>query len=159
MSKDKWMNVLRILIGKYSLFCGIHTTNPGAIWNIFLGIISVAILIGSFSALAYNTLNQKESDKFTVDGKEYEWDTLYDDFETTEVQGFEGVPLPTILDNAGVSNPSSHDYKIVGADGYFKTVEWKDMETGILTFDGKKVVFETKAKAYWVRDIIDIQVV
>jgi hypothetical protein len=128
-------------------------------WNIMLGAIALIILIGSFSALAINTLNQKDSDKFTINGKEYEWDTLYDDFDTVVVQEYEGVPLTLLIDDAGVEDPSSHDYKIIGADGYFKTVDWGDVETGILTLDEKKVVFETKAKAYWVRDVVEIEVV
>ena len=40
-------------------------------WNLLLGTLSLIILVGSFSALAYNTLNQKESEMFTIDGKEY----------------------------------------------------------------------------------------
>jgi hypothetical protein len=128
-------------------------------WNLLLGILSFIILIGSFSALAYNTLNQKESEKFTISEKEYEWETLFDEFETKEVQGYEGVPMITLIIDAGIEEPSSHDYKIIGADGYFKTVTWRDMESGILTLEEKKVVFETKAKAYWIRDVIEIEVV
>jgi hypothetical protein len=55
--------------------------------------------------------------------------------------------------------PENHDFKIIGADGYFKTVGWKDMESGILDVEEKKVVFESKAKAYWVRDVVEIEVV
>ena len=128
-------------------------------WNLLLGALSLIILVGSFSAFAYNTLNQKESDKFMVNGKEYEYEILYEDFQTLEVQGIEGVSLSVLINDAGIENPPSHDYKIIGADGYFKTVTWRDMETGILTLDEKKVVFETKAKAYWIRDVIEIEVV
>jgi hypothetical protein len=128
-------------------------------WNLFLGILSLMIIIGSFSALAYNTMNQKESEKFTLNGKEFDYENLYDDREIIEVQGFEGVPLTLLISEAGVDDPSAHEYKISGADGYFKTVSWRDMETGILTLDEKKVVFETKAKAYWVRDVVEIEVV
>ena len=128
-------------------------------WNLLLGTLSLIILVGSFSALAYNTLNQKESEMFTIDGKEYDWNTFEDDFETVEVEGHEGVPLTALILDAGVEDHSTRDYKITGADGYFKTVEWKDMETGIRSFDEKKVVFESKAKAYWVRDVVEIEVV
>lgn len=128
-------------------------------WNIFLGILSLIILVGSFSALAYNTLNQKESEKIRIGEKDYDWDTLYEDFGTEEVQGHEGVPLVAVIIDAGIEEPSSRDYKIIGADGYFKTVTWKDMETGILSIEEKKVIFESKAKAYWVRDVIEIEVV
>lgn len=128
-------------------------------WNLLLGALAVIILIGSFSALAYNSLNQKDSEKLTINGKEYDWDTIYEDFDTVELQDREGVPLIVLIEDAGVEDPSSHDYKIIGADGYFKTVTWRDMETGILTYEEKMVVFETKAKAYWVRDVVEIEVV
>jgi hypothetical protein len=127
-------------------------------WNLLLGIIATIILIGSFSALAYNTLSEKESDMFTLNGKEYGWNEL-GEMDTIEVQGFEGVPLVFLIEDAGVDDPSSHDYRLIGADGYFKTVTWRDVETGILTLDEKKVVFETKAKAYWVRDVVEIEVI
>ena len=127
-------------------------------WNLLLGIIATIILIGSFSALAYNTLSEKESDMFTLNGKEYDWNEL-GEMDTIEVQGFEGIPLVVLIEDAGVDDASSHDYKIIGADGYFKTVTWRDVETGILTLDEKKVVFETKAKAYWVRDVVEIEVI
>ncbi|MGA1819912.1 MAG: hypothetical protein ACMUHU_02765 [Thermoplasmatota archaeon] len=130
-------------------------------WNVLLGVLAVAVLIGSFSALAITTLNKHDSESFTVNGKTYEWETLENDFDTIEVQGYEGVPLATILEDAGVVDPEDHDYKIVGADGYFKTVTWRDMRSGILTNDDedRKVVFETKAKAYWVREVVEIEVV
>ncbi|MGA1793040.1 MAG: hypothetical protein ACMUHM_03740 [Thermoplasmatota archaeon] len=133
----------------------------GSGWNVLLGILAVAILVGSFSALAITTMNKRDIDSFTLNGKTYEWETLQDDFETIEVQGYEGVPLVTILDDAGIADPEEHDYKIVGADGYFKTVTWRDMRSGILTNDDgdRKVVFETKAKAYWVREVVEIEVV
>jgi len=127
-------------------------------WNLLLGIIATIILIGSFSALAYNTLSEKKSDMFTLNGKEYDWNEL-GEMDTIEVQGFEGIPLVVLIEDAGVDEPSFHDYRIVGADGYFKTVTWRDVETGILTVDEKKVVFETKAKAYWVRDVVEIEVI
>jgi len=130
-------------------------------WNALLGVLAVVILIGSFSALAVTTLNKRDSESFTLNGKTYEWETLQDDFDTIELQGYEGVPLVTIIEDAGVVDPEHHDYKIVGGDGYFKTVTWRDMESGILTNDDgdRKVVFETKAKAFWVREVVEIEVV
>jgi len=130
-------------------------------WNVLLGILAVIILLGSFSALAITTMNKRDSENFTVNEKTYEWATLQDDFDTIEVQGYEGVPLVAILEDASVADPEHHDYKIVGADGYFKTVTWRDMKTGILTNDDgdRKVVFETKAKAFWVREVVEIEVV
>ena len=129
--------------------------------NVFLGVLAVMVLVGSFSALAITTLNKKESENFNLNGKTYEWDTLYERFETIEMEGYEGVPLLTLVEDAGVEDPQNHEFKFVGADGYFKTVTWRDMGSGIMTYDdgSKKVVFETKAKAYWVRGVVEIEVV
>ncbi|MEA3559786.1 MAG: hypothetical protein U9R75_11085, partial [Candidatus Thermoplasmatota archaeon] len=68
-----------------------------------------------------------------------------------------------ILD-AGVENPGSHDYRIIAADGYLKTVDWNDMRTGIITLEGnedhdKMVIFREKAQAYWLYDVVEIRVV
>lgn len=130
-------------------------------WNIILGFLAVVILVGSFTVLAVNKLNEKSSDSFTLNGKTYEWDTLDEDFDTLEVQGYIGVPLVDLVEDAGVECPEEHEYKIIGADGYFKTVTWEDMGSGILTSDQgvKKVVFESKAKAYWIRDVVEIEVI
>ncbi|MBN1390525.1 MAG: hypothetical protein JXA22_07785 [Candidatus Thermoplasmatota archaeon] len=130
-------------------------------WNVFLGILAVVILIGSFTVLAMNTMNEKGSDSFTLNGITYEWDTLDEGFDTVEVQGYLGVPLVDLVEDAGVQDPEEHEYKIIGADGYFKTVTWEDMGSGILTNDNgeNKVVFENKAKAYWIRDVVEIEVI
>lgn len=133
-------------------------------WNILLFALAAAALIGSFSALAYTTLNKRSTDTFEVYGKEYDWDTLYVEFDLIDVQDVEGVPLEDLIRDAGVDDPEDHEYRIIAADGYLKTVSWKDMETGVISLEGtsehdKMVVFEDKAKAYWVFDVVEIEVV
>ncbi|MBN1539964.1 MAG: hypothetical protein JW939_07455, partial [Candidatus Thermoplasmatota archaeon] len=104
-------------------------------WNVILGILAVLILAGSFTALAVNKLNEKSSDSFTLNGKTYQWDTLDENFDEVEIQGYLGVPLVDLIADAEVEEPEEHEYRIVGADGYFKTVTWEDMGSGILTND------------------------
>ncbi|MGA1848153.1 MAG: hypothetical protein ACMUHB_02325 [Thermoplasmatota archaeon] len=133
-------------------------------YNILLGLLAMIILVGSFSALAYAHFNERESDKVVVNGKEFQWDTLNEEYDTMIVQGYEGVSLTRIIEDAGVENPASHEYKFIAGDGYLKTVAWSDIETGILSPEGDEdhdhmVVFESKARAYWVYDLVEIEVV
>lgn len=133
-------------------------------WNVLLFFLAATALVGSFSALAYTTLNQRPTDTFLVNGKEYDWETLYDDLDTENIDGIEGVPLDELILDAGVENPGSHDYRIIAADGYLKTVDWNDMRTGIITLEGKEdhdkmVIFREKAHAYWLYDVVEIRVV
>jgi hypothetical protein len=132
-------------------------------YNIPLALLALIVLVGSFSALAYTHFNQKESDKVLVNGKEFQWDALTGDYDTIVVQDYVGVPLTVIIYEAGVEDPASHEYRLVAGDGYLKTVSWGDMETGILSVEGDEdhhhmVVFESKAKAYWVYDLVEIEV-
>ncbi len=136
----------------------------GTNYNIVLGLLAVMILVGSFSALAYTHFNKKESEKVVVNGVEFRWDTLNEEYDTIVVQDHEGVPLTVIIEDAGVEDPASHDYKFIAGDGYLKTVTWSDMETGILSAEGDEahdhmVVFGSKARAYWVYDLVEIEVV
>ncbi|MFW3145490.1 MAG: hypothetical protein ACMUIE_01605 [Thermoplasmatota archaeon] len=133
-------------------------------WNVLLFFLALTALFGSFAVLAYNTFNRIPADELLVDGKRYDWNTLYDDLDTEYIDDSEGVPLDELIIDAGVEDPASHQYKIIAADGYFKTVEWKDMRSGIISLEGTKdhdkmVIFEDKAKAYWVYEVVEIEVV
>ena len=127
-------------------------------WSLTLMVIALILLLGSASALVYTTINKEESDFVEINGKEYDWNTIYDEFNTVDMEGHEGVPLDQLIIDAGVDSPEDREYKINGADGYTKTVNWQDMNNGILTVDGKKTVFEGKAKAFWVKEVVAIEV-
>jgi hypothetical protein len=132
--------------------------------NIPLAVLALVVLIGSFSALAYTHFNQKESDRIVVNGMEFQWDTLTEEYDTIVVLGYVGIPLTVIIEEAGVEDPASREYKFIAGDGYLKTVTWNDIETGILSPEGDEdhdhmVIFESKAKAYWVYDLVEIEVV
>ena len=73
-------------------------------------------------------------------------------------ESYTGVPLDKIIEFAGVKNLEKHSYVIIGADGYRKTVKWKDMTRGVLTEEGR-VAFEHLPKAFMVRDVVKIEVV
>ena len=125
-----------------------------------LGIAAVLILVFSFSALAYSILSMEgASDVVRINGIDYEWADLEANFTVVEMDGKSGVMLSDLINDTGLEDPAAHDYAIVGADGYRKTVEWDDMLNGILIVDDKAVHFSTLPKQYFVRDIVEIEVV
>jgi len=135
-------------------------------YNRILGIIAIAVLIASGTLFVSNlTLKAEvETDFFTVNGKEYGWNTTFEKFEVVTLEDaegnlWEGVMLTDLLADAGVADPETHEYKLVGADGYTKTVGWSDMETGLLTKAEKRVFFPGLPKAYYVSDLAEIEVI
>ncbi len=125
-----------------------------------LGIIAVLVLVFSLSALVYGILNMREAgDTVTINGVDYEWRGLEENFTVVKLNGHRGVMLSDLINDTGLEDPESHQYAIVGADGYRKTVDWNDMLNGVLKIDGKEVYFTTRVKQYFVRDIVEIEVV
>jgi hypothetical protein len=127
--------------------------------NLVLGIIALMIIIGSLSALVYNAANTRSTDILTVNGKDYDWETLESDFEIMEFAGHSGIPVEDLLEDAGIEDPAGRSFRFIGADGYEKEVPFSDMENGMINTDEKKVIFPELAKAFWVRDLVEIEVV
>lgn len=120
----------------------------------------IVIVIGGTST-AYVYVTQIDKDTITINGEEYTIDQIFYMGETKTIQTIEGEKIGVALDDliikAGVGCPSCHEYTIKAKDGYQKTVNWEIMKTGILT-DIKKVFFPNTAKAFWVGDIVEIEV-
>ncbi len=125
--------------------------------NLPLGILAILILAGSLATLLYNELNEAETDTVTVNGKEYGWNELFTDFEKVEMDGRTGVRLSDIVNDTGLEDPEDHEYRVVGADGYTKTVTWDDMLSGIL-MKSKESYFQERVKQYYVEDVVEIEV-
>lgn len=135
-------------------------------YNRVLGIIAIMVLIASGTLFVSNVALKAEieTDFFTVNNKEYGWNTTFEKFEVVTLEDaegnlWEGVMLADLLADAGVADPENHEYKLVGADGYTKTVGWSDMETGLLTKADKRVFFPDLPKAYYVSDLVEIEVI
>ena len=71
---------------------------------------------------------------------------------------FSGIALDDIIIKSGVSSPENHEYTIIGADAYQKTVTWEDMKNGMLTEDNQ-VVFSDLPQAFNVRDVVEIKII
>lgn len=138
---------------------GMFARTIGTRINLVLGIIALMIIIGSLSALVYNAANTKSTDILTVNGKEYDWEALESDFDTMESEGHSGIPVVDLLEDAGIDDPKGRSFRFIGADGYEKEVPFSDMDNGMIDTDEKKVIFPGLAKAFWVRDLVEIEVV
>ena len=125
--------------------------------NMPLALIAFVILIGSLSIFSYNNLSKEDTETVVVNGKEYRWEEVFGDFDLTTMEGKEGVRLSDLVNDTGLAEPESHEYKIIAADGYAKTVKWGDMENGIV-MKNKEVFFPDLVKQYYVKDIVEIEV-
>jgi len=75
----------------------------------------------------------------------------------TDRGNYSGVSLSCVVNNSNIQNPEIHDYTIIALDGYTKTVSWNDMKKGILTNE-RYVVFSHLPRAYWIKDVLKIEV-
>ena len=124
-------------------------------------ILALIVILISGSSTAYVYLSQIEKDTITIYGEEYTIDQLFLIVDIKTIQTVEGektgISLGDMIQKIGISCPSCYEYTIKAKDGYEKTVSWDILNTGILT-DDYRVFFPDTPKAFWVRDIIEIEV-
>ena len=116
----------------------------------------VVLIIGSASSL-YVYATTANSDFIIIDGTEYTIDQLFFLGEDRSINEYTGSALDVIIEKTGVATHESQTYTLIAADGYEKTVQWENMQNGILTRDGQSV-FSDLPKAFWVKDIVEIKV-
>lgn len=142
--------------------------------NMVLGILAVIILVSSSIVFAYTLIPKGDTSKVLVNGTGYAWSEIFGGYFYTvnfEASGrdftdsFIGVQLSDIVNDTGLSNPSGHEYTLIGSDGYQSTVNWSSMCSGYLVEDGKGItgdkisIFQGLPQRYWVTDVVEIQVV
>jgi len=119
----------------------------------------VILICGTSTAYVYVTQIDKET--ITINGEEYTIEQIFNLGVEKTIQTIEGekkgISLEDLIPKVGVGCPSCHEYTIKGNDGYQKTVNWDIMRTGVLT-DNKRVFFPDTPKAFWVSDIVEIEV-
>ena len=125
------------------------------------GIIAIVlILIGIVSA--FSLPKEEVKDYLEVNGEKISFDKIFERCQIKEIEAmgenYSGASLSCIINLSKVDEPESHEYTIIGADGYQKTVKWEDMKKGILT-EEKRVIFPHLRKAYWVGDVVKIEVI
>ncbi|MGA1848152.1 MAG: hypothetical protein ACMUHB_02320 [Thermoplasmatota archaeon] len=129
-------------------------------------IVGALILLMGFALIAGCTYNRDvdETDDWsmTINGIDYKFEDILDDFEKTSVRGsndveYEGVSLKALLEDAGVSDLSVHTYTIAASDGYTKEVTYLDIEAGIIVQDDHMTVFPDLPGKYRVKDVVSIE--
>lgn len=103
-----------------------------------------------------------ESNTIIINNTQYNINTLFEEFQEitiyTDDGNKTGISLSDVILSTTIDCPTCHHYSIKAFDGYQQTVSWNEMQQGIITKD-KRSYFPDLAHAYWVRDIIEIEVI
>ena len=126
----------------------------------------IVLLIGASSTI-YVYATQEENivetnddvEILTIWNKQY---TIEDIFSIAEPRtfsdlNFSGIALDDLIIKIGIDCPECYTYTIIADDGYQKTVNWENMQNGLLTED-KMSVFSDLPKAFRVKNIVEIEV-
>ena len=114
------------------------------------------LLIGSLATL-YVHANTNTTQTITINNQEFSYEQIQTNTKPRTIDTYKGVALDDFIEKAGVPEPSTHDYLIIGSDGYQKTVQWTHLTTGLLTPEGE-VIFSELPKAFRVKNVIQIEV-
>lgn len=127
----------------------------------FLPVVAISVLfLGIFCSLYVNA-RMVDSTEVLVHETTYSFDQLFIFYEeiSMEIEGimYSGIGLDELLIKSGVDTPETHLYQIHGSDSYQKTVTWDNIKNGVLTREGV-VVFNNLPKAFWIKDVVHIEV-
>jgi hypothetical protein len=124
-------------------------------------ILALIVILISGTSTAYIYMTQIEKETIAINGEEYTIEQLFYIGKIITIQTTEGektgVSLEDLILKIGISCPTCFEYTIKGIDGYEKTIGWDILSSGILT-DLYTVYFPDTPKAFWVRDIVEIEV-
>jgi hypothetical protein len=132
--------------------------------NIIPLLAMVVLIIGSVSTIyvhANQSVHNYESESIIINNHSFEITTIFDIYSNitieTDIGEKTGISLSEILLSTEIDCPSCHSYTIKATDGYQQTVNWDDIQQGILTIE-KSTYFPHLAHAFWVKDIKEIEV-
>ena len=133
-------------------------------------IFAIIVLLIAMSCNLYVHARQVELEKelqkyqtdekiITIFSQDYKLDDFFSNLEIKTIQTDDGkktgVPLDSIITYIGIGCPSCNKYTFKAIDGYQQTVDWSDMQKGIIT-EESRVFFPGLAHAFWVSDVIEI---
>jgi hypothetical protein len=126
-----------------------------------LPLLALLILIlGSISSM-YVYATTSTSEQITIKNATYTIDQLFllgkQKTLIINEETYTGVALNDLIINLGSLQPEQHQYTIIGADGYQKTVTWENLQNGVLTKE-RSSIFSDLPKAFRVKDITSIEV-
>ena len=117
----------------------------------------IVLLVGSLSSI-YVYATTINSEYINVNDRDYTIDQLLFIGEERTIETYTGIALDDLIVKIGVSNPEKHEYTIIAADAYQKTVKWENMKNGLLT-KNRESIFSDLPKSFRVRDIVKIEVI
>ena len=130
-----------------------------------LPFLAIIVLIIGMSATLYVHAQQStietSTEMITINGSSYKISELFtnipDETIETDDGAKTGIPTDEIINHCAIACPSCHTYTFISSDGYQQTVTWEHMQQGVLS-EEIRVFFPDVAHAFWVRDIIEIEV-
>jgi len=124
-----------------------------------LAILLLGVGIGSGVYLGLSgRIKTKKTETIIIAGKELPVKPLFETWELRSVEDYKGIALDALVKEVEVKNPEVCSYTIIAADGYQKTIAWKDFQQGLLTRE-RRTVFPSLPKQFWVRDVVRIEVI
>ena len=98
------------------------------------GIVVAVILIAAVGYYMLSGNGNPENELVaSINGSDYTYAEMKDEFGTETVDGKEGVPLDAIVVDTNLANPETHAYVLKSEDGYAMAVNWTAMQGGIVT--------------------------
>jgi len=126
-----------------------------------LPIFALLVLLVACTSSVYVYATSTNSPTISINGARYTIDQVFriGTQKSFEVDGvtYSGVGLDDFIKKTGVTAPENHEYTLIGADGYQKTVKWENMKNGLITKE-KNSVFSDLPKAFRVKDLVAIEV-
>jgi len=120
----------------------------------FLAII--ILLVGVGSSIFVNS-QKNDSTSITINNEEYTVSQISEMVEEKSIEAESGFPLDQLIIEIGIASPETHEYTIIGSDGYQKTVTWENMQAGILS-KARESIFPDLPKAFRIKEIVEIKV-
>ncbi len=122
----------------------------------------IVLLIGISSTLYVHAIQLNiNSNNIIINDNEYNFDSLFDELTSKSIETDDGtktgIGLDTLIGYVGISNPGQFQYTIKASDSYQKTILWDNFKDGILSKE-KRIFFSDLAHAFWVGNIIEIEV-
>lgn len=119
------------------------------------------LLVGTASAIYVNA-TISSTDLIKINNQDYSIEEIFSLGKNITINTDEGektgVSLENLIIRLNIGCPSCFKYIIKGRDGYQQTIDWEILKTGILT-DYSKVYFPNTAHKFWVKDVIEIEVI
>jgi hypothetical protein len=127
---------------------------------------SLLLMVGAASALYLEQVEEENKrlltgDTLTVGGQDLVFREVFascpKETVTTEKGPYTGVFFSCLFNATDLDDPAERRYTLRGADGYEKTLDWHEVQAGIITED-RLCVFPDLARAFWIKVLVEIKV-